>query len=154
MRPLRFHLAGMMTVVAALALNLGVIRLLHGGTEEQLVYSALPMANLLAAVAMAAIYRPRLRGFAVGFIVAGTLSLVTFMAWIDAHPWTFVRYVDPWFEAIDQLVGATFPGARIAIVIAIFTAAFAVPHAAIGLAAGCVTARISALVGGPKHAEA
>lgn len=153
MKPLRFHLAGAMAAVAALALNLGVIRLLLGGTEEELLYRALPMANLLAAVGIAAICRPRLRSFAIGFMIAGVLSLVTFLAWVDENPWTFLHYFEPPLLAIDQFVEAAFPSGRFAILYAIMIAIFAVPHAVVGLAAGSLTARAWSLAVGPRIAS-
>jgi hypothetical protein len=135
----RFNLAGAMTFVAVVALNLGAVRALYDDIGEHLLLDALPTANVLAAVAFAG-FRHR-RAFAIGFVLAGAMSLLAYQVWADNDPWTVLRYLKPPFEALDRLVGTAFPDLRLAIVNVIGVVAFAVPHAIVGIAGGGLAAK-------------
>jgi hypothetical protein len=145
MRVPRFNLAGAMIFVAVVALNLGAVRWLYD-FDELLLFDALPTANILAAVGFAGLRRRRLRAFAIGFVLACALSLIAFLLWIDRNPWTAIRYLGPPFDALDRLVGGAYPDSRIAIMYVIFVVAFSIPHAALGLVGGCLTAKVWATV--------
>jgi hypothetical protein len=136
MRAPRFHLAGAMIFVAVVALNLGAVRALYDDIGEHLLFDALPTVNILAAVGFAGFRRRRLRAFAIGFVLAGALSLIAFLVWSDIDPWTALRYIEPPFKALDRVVVGSFPDSHIAIMNVICVVAFSIPHAILGLVGG------------------
>jgi hypothetical protein len=140
MRIPRFHLAGAMIFVGVVALNLGAVRALYDNIGEELLFDALPTVNILAGVGFAGFRGRRLRAFAIGFVLAGALSLIAFLLWIETHPWTALRYLVPPLEALDSLVAGAFPNSRDAIMYVILVVAFSIPHAIVGLAAGGLAA--------------
>jgi hypothetical protein len=142
MRFPRLSIAGLMKLVAFAALNLAAVHALYDGTGEELLYLALPTGNVMSIVVIAGIRRPALRPFALGFLGAGTLSLVAFLAWTDANPWTFLRYFEPPCQAIERLLEKGFPNTHMALLYAIVLTAFAIPHAVAGLAGGWLAAKV------------
>ena len=137
----RFNLAGAMTFVAGVALNLGAVRALYDDIGDHLLFDALPTANVLAAVAFAGFRRRPQRAFAIGFVLAGAMSLLGYQVWFANNPWTALRYIGPPFEALDRLVATAFPDSRMAIMNAIGVVAFVIPHAIVGIAGGGLTAK-------------
>src|SRR5262245_50870990 len=124
----RVHLASVMLFVAALALDLGVVRALSDGPWKGLLFMALPTMNLLAAVGYAGLRRARLRAFDSGFVATGCLSLLTFDLWEQRNPWTFLRYAEPASQAIDDYATAVFPSWHVAVVYTILTLALLAAH--------------------------
>ena len=142
----RFNLAGAMTFLVVVALNLGAIRARYDDADEHLLFDALPTANVLAAVAYAGFRRRRLRAFAVGFVLSGAMSLLAYQAWLEYYPWTLLRYLGPPFGAIERLVGTAFPDSPQAILYVIAGVAFAAPHAIVAIAGGGFAAMEVAMV--------
>jgi len=136
----RFNLAGAMTFVAVVALNLGAVRALYDGADDHLLFDALPTANVLAAVAFAGFRRRRLRSFAIGFVLAGAMSLFAYQVWLEKYPWNVIRYLGPPFGALEHLVETAFPDSRVVSLFVLAGVAFAVPHLIVAIAAGGFTA--------------
>jgi hypothetical protein len=137
----RLSIARLMGCVAFVALNLAMMRALNGGAEEGLLLDALPTVNVLALMGIAGLYRPRLRPFALGFVVTGAVSLLTLEIWARANPWTFLRYVQPACDALEAGARAACPSGSVAIMYGTLIVAFALPHALLGLAGGCLAER-------------
>src|SRR3981081_3236778 len=133
MNPLRLKISRVMVVVAILALEFGVIKALLAESEDEFLFVDFPTVNLLLVAVFVAIRKPRARSFVLGFVVAGTLSLLAFHAWAHAHPWTFLRYFTPPFEALDRRLVGLWPDAHNIMVYAILVVVFALPHAILGL---------------------
>ena len=79
MKALRFRLAGIMILVAAIAFNLGIIRTIQDGAWGEHLFLTLPTLNVIAAVAIAGFRRRS--AFALGFVTVGLLSLVGSLVW-------------------------------------------------------------------------
>ncbi len=102
--------------------------------------------NTLAAVGYAGLRRPRLRAFAAGFVAAGAASLIGFLAWESDHPWTMIRFLEPFCEAVERLVPPAHPAWTLAVTFAALAVTFWAPHAIVGLASGGLTASGWAIV--------
>jgi hypothetical protein len=144
MKPPRFHLAGAMTAVAVLALNLGAVRALYDEYGELLLLDALPAVNLLAVVGFT--WFRRRRAFALGFMAAGALSVAALLVWIDANFWTFLRYFEPPAQAVDHVIEMALPNAHMAVMYVILIVAFAIPHAITGLAGGYLLDKVWSMI--------
>ena len=139
MKAPRFRLAGLMILVAALALNLGIIRTIHDGAWGEHLFLMLSALNVIAAVGIAGFRRRS--AFALGFVTVGLLSLVGSFVWIETHTWTFLRYVEPLCKAIDRKMLRIVSGAHEAALYAVLAVGFLVPHAAAGVLGGWLTAK-------------
>lgn len=136
-----------MTFVAILALDLGVIRAVRDRPEEDILILILPTANILLAAGIVGLRRERARAFALGFVVVGALSLLAFHGWVQRNPWSFLRLVNPPIRAVEGLLEPVWPAAVMPVLYTTFLVAFAIPHAALGLAGGYLAARGWATLG-------
>jgi hypothetical protein len=145
----RFKLAGLMILVAALALNLGIIRTIHDGAWGEHLSPAvkltLPTLNVIAAVGIVGLRRRS--AFALGFVTVGLLSLVGSLVWIDNHPWTFLRYVEPLCKAIDRKLLLIIPAAHEPALQVVLAVGFLVPHTTAGVLGGWLTAKGWSVIG-------
>jgi hypothetical protein len=139
MKPPRLNISRVMVVVAILALEFGVIKALLTESEDEFLFEDFPTVNLLLFAVFAGIRKPRARSFVLGFVVAGTLSLLAFKAWAHSNPWTFLRLFTPPFQALDRRLVELWPGAHNIIIYAILVAVFTLPHTILGLAGGYLT---------------
>lgn len=146
MRPPRVRLASLTIAVTAVAVNLGIIRTFRDTPEAGSLITTLPTVNVLAALALIGLRRRRLRAFAAGFVAAGVGSLIGFHAWAEAHPWTFLRYVEPLGNAIDRCISQAIPDLHTAAFCAAMIVGFMAPHAIAGLAGGGLMAGGSAIL--------
>ena len=151
MRPPRLRIAGVMIVVAILALDLGTIRALVSGTEEGLLYEALLTVNILVFVGIAGFRSHRSRAFTLGFEVVGSLSLLAYLAWSRNHPWSWLHYFEPPLKAIHRRVEEVFPKAHLIVMYIISIVSFAIPHTILGLSGGYLTAKGWAMIGRRKR---
>ena len=136
----RFRLASLLIAIAVAALNLGIVQAFRDQPGEGRLLTFLPTVNVLAALALTGLRRLRLRAFAVGFVAAGTASLVGFHLWVDANPWTFLRYAEPLSRAIERAIPSAIPDLHTAAVFAVLAAVFVVPHVIAGLVGGGMAA--------------
>jgi hypothetical protein len=148
----RIRIADVMIVVAILALDLGAIRASVDGTEEGLLLDALPTVNILVFVGIAGFRRRRLRAFALGFEVVGSLSLLSYLWWTNNNPWAWLCYFGPPITAVARRVEALFPHGHLVIIYIIYLVAFAIPHTVLGLCGGYLTAKGWAKIGRRKSA--
>ena len=139
MKAPRFRLAGLMILVAALALNLGIIRTIHDGAWGEHLFLTLPTLNVIAAVGIAGFRRRS--AFALGFVTVGLLSLVGSLVWIDTHPWTFLRYLEPLCKAIDRKMLLIIPGEHEVGLYAVLAVGLLVPLVGAGFLGGWLTTK-------------
>jgi hypothetical protein len=135
-----------MVVVAIAALDLGAVRALLDGVEEDLLFTALPTVNILVCAGIVGFRSRRARVFTLGFVAVGTLSLVAFQVWFRENPWTFLRYFNPPFLAIDRRVEAAWPGGHMTIMYLLLILVFPIPHIVLGLAGGRLAATGGAIL--------
>jgi hypothetical protein len=92
----RFRIAWLMVVVAFVALDLGAIRGLFGVRDtfaELVLVGVLPMANILAAVAILGAVRRGFPPFLVGFEVFGAAAMLACLAWAWLSPDALTVYL-------------------------------------------------------------
>jgi hypothetical protein len=136
----RLSIAWSMVGVALVALNLAAIRALADGFQEQLLFDALPTLNLMALAAIIGRHRRRLRPYALGFVVAGSFSLLAYQIWAENHPWECLRYFQPLSDIAVRIRDA-YPHSHMPIVYTMLIVVFAVPHSIVGIVGGCLTAK-------------
>ena len=139
MKALRFRLAGIMILVAAIAFNLGIIRTIQDGAWGEHLFLTLPTLNVIAAVAIAGFRRRS--AFTLGFVTVSLLSLVGFLVWTETHAWTFLRYVEPLCKAIDRKMLLIIPGEHEVGLYAVLAVGLLVPLVGAGFLGGWLTTK-------------
>ena len=76
------------------------------GSRNIRLFDALPAANILALVGLVGFRRSL--AFTLGFVIAGSLSLVAYQVWSRSDPWAWLRLVEPPFKVISQIAEQRF----------------------------------------------
>src|SRR5258706_14442944 len=140
----RLKISSGMFVVAIVAINLTAIRAFKYGIDEGFVFSALPTVNILVFVGIAGFRR--WRAFTVGFVVLGSLSLLTYQIVFRDHPWMWLNFLQPPIKVIAHHLKAILPISHENISFSITLVLFAAPHTVLGLAGGYLTAKGRAMM--------
>lgn len=135
----RLKISSVMILVAIVGLNLAVFRALISGRNEELLVTALPTVDLLIFVGFVGFSRAR--PFTVGFVVVGSLSLLTYLAWTENRPWSWLHDFEPLLQTIARFVMEVYPNTYIAIMFTIATVFHTIPHSVLGLAGGFLVAK-------------
>jgi hypothetical protein len=144
MEPPRLKISTVMALVAVVGLNLAIFMALRDRAEGGHLFRTVPTVNILVLGGVAGFRRSR--PFAIGFVVAGTMSLLAFQMWVQGNPWSFIRLATPPVEALDHRLQGLFPNAHEPIVYAVLVVFFAIPHSILGLAGGFLTAKGKTMV--------
>jgi hypothetical protein len=143
----RFRIAWVMVAIAIFAIDFAAIRALVDASPEvgeELLFGALPMANVLVAGMLIGRQRPHSRPFLVGFELFGAIALVTYIALALLFPGPSgpIRpYVAIVLDPIQAVLGQPFSPLSLLIIWTVIVVMLGWPQVAFALIGGLLSNR-------------